>query len=280
MTEEAKLREEVAEKERQQGINDLFNKILKQNPSYEDVDNFVSRFFGVFPPKEDHKLLDFFKDNKKELAYCLCKETEKDDLNKEGFVSLFTTQGHGCFANISMQFKKMLDSTMFKDREDQIIYATADVKIFSVIGASQDITHEGPPLNNRVIKSYSLSPMALIEKITQEEMLKNTTVTEILDKNIGEEGKQKLLERLGDKDIYKSLSTEDGGKLIDKETKEIASYLIIKKVVGDEKMTELENKNPKLKEIGDFIYDRRPQLSPRESLATNVARTPSASPNH
>ena len=237
------------------------------------MDNFVSGFFGVFPPKRDDNLVKFFKENKKELAYCLCKEDlKKDDLNKGGFISLFTTQGDGCYANISMQFKKMLDSTMFKDRDDQIIYATADVKIFSVIGASQDITHDGPPLNNSTIKSYSLSPMALIEKITQEEMLNTITVTEIIDKNIGNEGKLKLFERFFEKDSYQSLSTEDGGKLMDKETKEIASYLIIKKAVGEEKMTELENKNPKLKELGDFIYDRRPQLSPRDSLATNVSR--------
>ena len=89
-----------------------------------------------------------------------------------------------------------------------------------------------------------------------------------------------MLDRLSKKDSYQSLSTEDEGKLMDKETKEIASYFIVKEAVGEEKMIELENKNPKLKEMGNFIYDRRPQLSPRESLATNVARTSSASPNH
>ena len=272
MIQEVKSREEAVEKERQQGINDLFNKILKsQNPGYEDVDNFVSRFFGVFPPKEDNKLVKFFTDNKKELAYCLCKETEKKGMEKEGmeegFKSLFTTQDDGCYANISMQFQKMLYSTMFRDREDRILYSVADTKIFSAIGAGQDITHEGPPLDNRVIKSYSLSPMALIEKITQEEMLNSITTTKIIDKNIGEEGKLKLLERLDEKDSYELLLIEDGGKLMDKEMKEIAGYFITKKVVGEEKMKELESKNPKLKEIGDFIY-KSPQTSPKATSSS------------
>jgi hypothetical protein len=39
--------------------------------------------------------------------------------------------------------------------------------------------------------------------------------------------------------------------------------LIIKTVVGEEKMTDLESKNPQLKELGNFIYDRAPEPSPR-----------------
>jgi hypothetical protein len=75
-------------------------------------------------------------------------------------------------------------------------------------------------------------------------------------------------------------SYPDNKEMFDRRAKEITSFLIIEQVAGKEEMLKLESKNPQLKELGDFIYDRRPQLSPRESLATNVARTSSVSPNH
>jgi nucleoside-diphosphate-sugar epimerase len=37
----------------------------------------------------------------------------------------------------------------------------------------------------------------------------------------------------------------------------------VKKVIGEEKMEDLESKNPQLKELGDFVYDRAPEPSPR-----------------
>jgi hypothetical protein len=274
MTEEAKLREEVAEKERQQGINDLFNKILKSpNPSYEDVDNFVSGLLGVFPPKEeeDDKLLEFFKNNKKELAHCFCNE----NLKKEDFEALFKTLKDGCFANIGSQFKKMIYGVRIKDEGALILYSVADKEIFSAIinNHGEDImVGNFDPIESTVIRSYSLSPMALFNKITQEEVLKEES-WKIIGNNIEMDEVIALDNKLQE--------ANGGDRLkISQESKKIASYFIVKEVVGDEKMKELENKNPELKELGDFIYNRRPQLSPRESLATNVARTSSVSPNH
>jgi len=39
--------------------------------------------------------------------------------------------------------------------------------------------------------------------------------------------------------------------------------LIIKEIVGEEKIKDLTSKNPQLKELGDFVYDRAPEPSPR-----------------
>jgi hypothetical protein len=263
MTEGGKLREEEAEKERQEVINDLFNKILKSpNPIYQDVDNFVSGLLGVFPSKEeDDKLLEFFKNNKKELAHCFCNE----NLKKEDFEALFKTLKDGCFANIGSQFKKMIYGVRIKDEGALILYSVADKEIFSAIinNHGEDImVGNFDPIESTVIRSYSLSPMALFNKITQEEVLKEES-WKIIGNNIG------MDEVIA---LDKKLQEANGGDRlkISQESKKIASYFIVKEVVGDEKMTELENKNPKLKELGDFIYDRRPQLSPRESLAYQV----------
>ena len=103
--------------------------------------------------------------------------------------------------------------------------------------------------------------MALIEKITREEVLGGES-WKIIGKNIEMDEVIALstkLEEANKGDMLKS----------SQESKKIASYFIIKEVVGDEKMTELENKNPKLKEIKDFIY-KGPQTSPKGASSSSV----------
>lgn len=153
---------------------------------------------------------------------------------------------------------------MIKDEGAQILYSVADKEIFSAIinnlyTDGEDImVGNFNPIDNTRIKSYFLSPMALIEKITQEEILGGES-WKIIGKNMGDENAIELSIKLE--------KTNGGDKLkSSQESKEIASYFIIKEVVGEEKMTELENKNPKLKEIKDFIY-KSPQTSPENSSA-------------
>jgi hypothetical protein len=45
--------------------------------------------------------------------------------------------------------------------------------------------------------------------------------------------------------------------------------LIIKEIVGEEKMEDLESKNPQLKELGNLIYDRAPEPSPGTKRAAS-----------
>ncbi len=244
---------EIAE-EKQAGLNTLFNKLLKSNyPNEEKVKIFFSDLFGTtFSDDDGEKLAIFFQQNKKELAHCFCNE----NLPKENFESLFTTLRDGCFANIGTQFTSMLYGTMIKDEDAQVLYGVMSSKIIAPIGANQDITHHGQPLDNEIIKPYSLSPMALIEKLSKEEMLTPAKTSEIIQKNLRDDEKYEIMERLVEK------NPNDNIEDFNQKAKKIASYLIIKNVVGEEKMTDLENKNPHLKALGDLIYDRVPEPSP------------------
>ena len=179
-------------------------------------------------------------------------------MSKEDFESLLTTISDGCFANIGAQFKKMLYGAMIKDEDAQILYAVADDKIFSGIinnHGSDIMVDNFNPINNAIIKSYYLSPMALVTKTSQETMLTPIKSWEIIGKIAGDDKKKKILEKLSE-------SCSDT-TIFNQTAKEIASFLIIKEIVGEEKMTDLESKNPKFKELGNLIYDRAPQNSPR-----------------
>jgi hypothetical protein len=249
--------EDHSQLEKQAQTNALFNSLLQsQDPNKEEVAKFFSDLFGIaFSDDDGEKLTIFFNQNKKELAHCFCNE----NLPKENFTSLFTTLRDGCFANIGTQFKKMLYATMIKDEDAQILYAVADDKIFSgIINNHGDDIMVGnfSPISNRIINSYLLSPMALVTKLSEETMLTNEKTWEIIGKNVEEDKKIALNDKLIK--LYSSNTN-----FFDQKAKEIASFFMIKEIVGKEKMKDLESKNPQLKEMGDFIYERAPDSSPR-----------------
>lgn len=244
------------EEEKKAEINTLFNELLKSNdPDKERVAKFFSDLLGIaFSDSDDDKLKTFFQQNKKELAHCFCDK----ELSKENFESLFTTIRDGCFANIGTQFKKMLYGAMIKDEEAQILYAVADDKIFSGIinTHGHDImVGNFSPINNAIIKSYSLSPMVLVKKLSEEEMLTPTKSWDVIGKIAGDDKKNEIFEKLSES--YSDTT------IFNQKAKEIASFLIVKKIVGEEKIKDLTSKNPQLKELGDFVYDRAPEPSPR-----------------
>ena len=254
--------------EKQTELKTLFNELLQSNDlNKEDVAKFFSELFQcVLPEGQDKKneLAVFFKNNKKELAHCFCNE----NLPKENFTSLLTTLQDGCFANIGTQFTSMLYGVMIKEEDDKVLYGVMSSKIISSIGNNQDINHgqdvgnDGKPLDSEIIKAYLLSPMALIEKLSKEEMLTPAKTWEIIQKNPGDN--HEIIYRLTEKYTEIKESNIEEFKIGDfnKKAKEIASYLIIKNVVGEEKITDLESKNPQLKELGDLIYGRVPEPSP------------------
>jgi hypothetical protein len=55
--------------------------------------------------------------------------------------------------------------------------------------------------------------------------------------------------------------------------------LIVKNVVGEEKMTDLESKNPKLKELRDLVC-RSPEPSPRSTRGASSEDPSGPSPYH
>jgi hypothetical protein len=156
-------------------------------------------------------------------------------------------------------FGKWGRCTMIKDEDAQILYAVADDKIFSgIINNHGDDIMVGnfSPISNRIINSYLLSPMALVTKLSEETMLTNEKTWEIIGKNFEEDKKIALNDKLIK--LYSSNTN-----FFDQKAKEIASFFMIKEIVGKEKMKDLESKNPQLKELGDFIYERAPDSSPR-----------------
>jgi DNA-binding transcriptional ArsR family regulator len=111
--------------------------------------------------------------------------------------------------------------------------------------------------------------MALVTKLSEEEMLTNPKTWEIIGKNLGDDERGKIMERLVEK--YPETSE------FNQKAREIASFLMIKNVVGEVKMTDLESKNPQLKELGDFVYGRAPETSPRSARGTSSEHSPSHS---
>jgi hypothetical protein len=265
--------EDYSQREKQDETNVLFNSLLQsQDLDKQDVVKFFEEILGItlseFSEQKKEDLKAFFLSNKKELAHCFCDK----ELPKENFESLFTTLRDGCFANVGAQFKKMLYATMIKDEEAQILYAVADDKIFSGIinnHGSDIMVGNFSPINNEIINSYSLSPMALVKKLSEETMLTNSKSWEIIGKNLGDD--YELIGRLSK--AYTKTS-EFNQKAI-----EVASYLIVKNVVGEEKMTGLESKNPQLKELGDLVC-RSPEPSPRSTRGASSEELSGPSPNH
>jgi hypothetical protein len=244
------------EEEKQAELNTLFNELLKSNdpandpandPDKEKVAKFFSDLLGIdLSDIDGDKLKAFFQENKKELAHCFCDK----ELSKEDFKSLFTTIRDGCFANIGAQFKKMLYGAMIKDEDAQILYAVADDKIFSGIinnHGSDIMVDNFNPINNAIIKSYYLSPMALVTKTSQEEMLTNQKTWEIIGKIAGDDKKIEIYDKLSES--YSDTT------IFNQKAKEIASFLIVKEIVGEEKIRDLTSKNPQLKKLGDFVLD-------------------------
>jgi hypothetical protein len=254
---------ESLESEKQE-LNDLFNKILKEeNPEVEDIERFFNWILNSKIPLEsnnENKLKKFFSKNKKEIIHCFCNE----DLEKKDLEPLFTTLDDGCFSNIDMQFKKMIYGSIIKDENAQILYQFSDVKVFSsIINSGEDIMNdEFGPMDNCVIRSYYLLPIVLFENLVEENILNNQKSWEIIQKNLGTEERNRLYEK-----IFEEAKGDD--VLVDEKAKKIASYLLINEVVGVDKMQDLESENPQLKMLGNLIYDRVSKLSPQPSARDN-----------
>jgi hypothetical protein len=262
ISEEIKIQEMQDFEQKKQQINTSFNEILRSsNPQEEKVEKFFSELFGVgFSEEDSDKLKVFFQQNKKEIAHCFCNET----MPMENFTSMLTTLRDGCFSNIGTQFLNMLYGAMIKDEDARILYGVTSSKIIASIGANQGITHDGPPLNNAIINSYYASPSLLLKQITQEEMLTPEKSWEIIGKIVGDENKDALFEKL--LESYPDLIT------FNQKAKEITSYLIIKTVVGEEKMKDLESKNTQFKELGDFIPDPKPNSQTQLRSSDEISR--------
>jgi len=245
------------EEHKQAEINTLFNELLKaDNPDAEKVKKFFFDLLkvdidGFDNPDNSEKLKSFFEINKKELAHCFCNKNLSVDI-------LLRHLKDGCASNIGTHFKKALYATMIKDEneESKILYSFADKEIISAIinNHGEDImVGNFDPLNSDVVRSYLLSPMALVKKLSEEKMLTNQISWDIIGKIAGEDKRDAIADGL------KPYS--DNTEMYNKKAKEIVSFLIIEQVVGKEEMSKLESKNPQLKELGGLIYNRPQQES-------------------
>jgi hypothetical protein len=274
----------------QQEINKLFNQILKDSdPDPIMVKDFFTRLLTEFefPPDEQNKLRIFFVNNKKEIAHCFCG----DEKSSEDFKYSLMTIKDGCFANMGMQFRKALYATIIEDEEAQIFYKFADYKIFSAIinqHGEDIITRVEAPFDNKEINLYYLSPMLLISKLAEEESLVPIKSWEIIKDNMGRAfvGQLSQSESLNLQDSWAIIRNNFGDEMasellekmmeeikepekIDQKSREIASYFIVKMIVGEDKMQDLESKNPQLKTLRNLIFDRVSEPSPQLSANDN-----------
>ena len=70
-------------------------------------------------------------------------------------------------------------------------------------------------------------------------------------------------------EIYQKLAN-DNIETLDQKAKEIASFLIVKNVVGEQKMSDLQSKNPQLKELGNLIDVSTPRASPQSTRVDSI----------
>ena len=105
--------------------------------------------------------------------------------------------------------------------------------------------------------------MVLVAKLSEEKMLTPVKSWEIIGKIAEDDKKNEILDKLSES--YSDTS------IFDQKAKEIASFLIVKEIVGEEKIKDLTSKNPQLKELGDISQSSQgsqqdvssPQSSPR-----------------
>jgi hypothetical protein len=102
---------------------------------------------------------------------------------------------------------------------------------------------------------------AFVGQLSQSESLNFEDSWAIIRNNFGDEMASELLEKL--------MEEIKEPEKIDQKSKEIASYFIVKMIVGDDKMQDLESKNPQLKTLRNLIYDRGSKLSPQTSANDN-----------
>lgn len=267
----------------QQEINVLFNQILKDSdPDPITVRDFFRRLLTEFefPEDEKNKLNAFFENNKKEIAHCFCG----DEHSSQDFKYSLMTLKDGCFANIGMQFRKALYATIIEDEDAQIFYKFADYEIFSEI-----INHHGEdimfrveaPFDNKEINLYYLSPTQLISKLAKEESLTVEKSWAIIRRNIGDEVAMELMGKMMEE-------TQESEK-IDQKTKEIASYFVVNMVVDENKMQDLQSKDPQLKKLSDIAHNQSaiifetpsPNLdsTPTPALTLDSTPTPNSTPS-
>ena len=243
-------------------LNDLFNEILKEeDPNPEKIEEFFNGLLKKALPLEENRAIKledlkaFFQNNKNEIAHCFCNE----NLEKKDFESLFSTLNDGCFANIGTQFKTMFYGVMIKDESSQVLYALANPKIFSHITnnhGSDIMTVDLNPMDNDVIRSYHLSPMVFFNNLLQESILNNQKSWKIIQEKLGDDEGIELSSKISEE-------VEGNNDKINIKAKEIASYLIMKEFVGEDKMRDLESKNPELKALKDYVFIQSRPNSPQ-----------------
>ena len=119
--------------------------------------------------------------------------------------------------------------------------------INELMGGPLGSTEPVSPTDHGETRSYLLSPIALVKKLSE----KILEPDDIIKEEFEETKKQDLIMRIREEFPIDS----------DQKLKEIASYLIIKKIVKKEKIDDLESKIPELRKLSHLI-DRTPSADP------------------
>jgi hypothetical protein len=222
-------------------LNQKFRDLLRStNLDKEQVSFFFSTVFSldisnVTAGKQ--KLTDFFTKNKKELAHFFANGGLK------GFTTFLSTLNDGCSSNLGSQFTIGLYVSLLKDNfSDPILFSILSEYIVTPIlnkGDGDVIGVEDNPLKNTAVRSYFLSPAALIEQIGKFETIQSHLI--LIEKIINNVDKKTAIFALFDNDEGKI--RQFSGYLLLENTKDLTVCSKIKDSTMKIFKYEIENKN-------------------------------------
>ena len=249
----------------QEDLNKLFRSLLEQdNPNEDGVAEFFSTALSIDLVDIDNnkgKLTQFFNANKKELAYFFAGGGLGE------LAGIMISLRDGCSKNIGTQFTTLLYQSLLKDNpSDPILFQLLRLTIIPTIlnkHGGDVIGNENNPLSNITIKSYFLSPEALIKEIAKS--FYNPEMKEAIIKDSWE-----FIGRvLGDDDLKTIIG--DKIKYDNQMASEVAAYLTLKNT-KDKIIEEKIDQSFLGKEIKNLIYIDMPNSSvhkPSQSALLN-----------
>ena len=194
---------------KQTKLNELFKGLLKGDTDPDQVARFFSGAINIDLSNINNnagKLTDFFRDNKKELAYFF-QNGGLGEFNN----CLISTLVDGCSKNIGNQFTIALYSSLLKESpSDPILFQLLNQSIITAIlnkHGGDVIENENNPLRNLTVQSYFLSPEALIKETAKTfyDQDAKPSIKEnawkIIGKILGENLKSKIAENIGYDDM-------------------------------------------------------------------------------
>jgi hypothetical protein len=237
------LKESVPKEAKEEELRDLTNKTrLKITENFkkllttesedlqsEDVVTFFEEALALeskINAENSKKLLDFFKDNRSQLAVLFQQENGLDK-----FAAAIGSLGDGCVANIATQAKIALYQSLITDPCDHALFSVFQEKISTAIlnsgGDNLGGSANGADIfDDNTINDSLISPNGLIEALKEEFFKDGKKVRDswdLIGSKVTEEKKQTLSEMLLEKDPNN----------FEKNAAQIAAYIILQNTVPE-----------------------------------------------